>query len=180
MNTLFLPDKITIEILDVDNYPILQKGVLIGIRTFANYDSDIDVSPFLTDKNGMISITADDIRKRADNFISYGEADYSTLESAKPEIEIYYWGKNSLEKHIKYWTKILSNKKDHTQFDMWAEQLGNLKNKFASIEANEKEALEVYSTAHNRKAGLLDDITLMEDTWDKPNAVLNYKLNVDL
>jgi hypothetical protein len=126
MQTLFIPDKIQIDFFDGDNNPLRQDRILIGIRTFANHKNDIDLSPFLTDSSGSVTITSADIKERFDNFVSYGLMDYSSLETAKPKIEIYFWGNKNLDRYISYWTKLLSGKKDLKQFEMWGDQLGKL------------------------------------------------------
>jgi hypothetical protein len=142
MQTLFIPDKIQIDFLDGNNNPLRQDKILIGIRTFANHKNDIDLSPFLTDSMGSLTINSVDIKDRFDSFVSYGLMDYSSLETAKPGIEIYFWGNKSLDRYIDYWTKLLNGKKDLKQFEMWGDQLGKLPKEFAKIEQAIKNGLQ--------------------------------------
>ena len=179
MQTLFIPDKIQIDFLDGNNNPFRQERILIGIRTFANHKNDIDLSPFLTESSGSLIITSADIKERFDNFVSYGLMDYSSLETAKPKIEIYFWGNKSLDRYITYWTKLLSGKKDLKQFEMWGDQLGKLQKEFAKIEQKEREELKVYETCFNKKTKFSDDLILVKDNWDKPNGELIYKVKLD-
>jgi len=84
---LTIPEKITIFLTDLEGQAIKQDKILVGIRTFATHKNDINLSPFLSDKDGKIEITKKDIQYQADNLISYGIMDYSSLETAKPNIE---------------------------------------------------------------------------------------------
>ena len=179
MQTLFIPDRIQIDFLDGNNNPLQQDKTLVGIRTFANHKNDIDLSPFLTDISGSLTITSADIKERFDNFVSYGLMDYSSLETAKPNIEIYFWGNKSLDRYINYWTKLLSGKKDLKQFEMWGDKLGKLQKEFAKIEQREREELRIYETCYNKTTKFSDDIILVKDSWDKPNSELKYKVKLD-
>jgi len=176
MQTLFVPDKIHIDFLDSNNNSLQQDKILIGIRTFANHKNDIDLSPFLTDRLGSLTITSADIKKRYNNFVSYGLMDYSSLETAKSGIEIYFWGNERLDRYINYWTKLLSGKKDLEQFEIWGNQLGKRQKEFAEIE---REELTLYETCYNRTTKFSDDLILVKDDWDKPNSELKYKVKFD-
>src|SRR5438046_1501649 len=102
-----LPEKIEIQFYDKAGRPFRQEKLLIGIKTFATYKNNIDFSPFLSDENGLITITQDELKQTADNFITYGLMDYGSLESAKPNVEIYFWGNDSLKKYLDYWSSLL-------------------------------------------------------------------------
>lgn len=179
MQTLFIPDKIEINFLDGNNNPLQQDKILIGIKTFANHKNNINLSPFFTDISGSVTITSADIKERFENVVSYGLMDYSSLETAKPKIEIYFWGNKSLDRYISYWTKLLSGKKDLKQFEIWGDQLGKLQNEFAVIEAREREELKLYETCFNRTTTVSDDFILVNDSWDKQNTELKYKVKLD-
>lgn len=179
MQTLFIPNKIQIDFFDGNNNPLRQDNILIGIKTFANHKNDISLSPFLTDSVGSLTITSADIKDRFDNFVYYGLMDYSSLETAKPNIEIYFWGNKSLDRYISYWTKLLSGKKDLKQFEMWGDKLGKLRKEFAKIEQRDRKELSVYETCYNRTTKFSDDIILVKDKWDKSNSELKYSVKFD-
>jgi len=178
MQTLFIPEKIEIQLVDALGKPITQDKILIGIRTFANRKNSVDLSPFLSDEDGVIKITADDIKERFDVFVSYGLMDYVSLESAKPLIEFYYWGNTHLNQYIQYWTSIFINKKDNKKYEMWDEQLGKLQKEFAIIEKREREELKIFETCFNRKIKQAEDVTLIQDTWDRANTELKYNAKI--
>ena len=179
MQTLFIPDKIQIDFFDSNNNPLHQDKILIGIRTFANHKNDIDLSPFLTDGLGSLTITSADIKKRYDNFVSYGLMDYSSLETAKSGIEIYFWGNERLDRYINCWTLLLNKKKNLNQFKIWGNQLGERQKEFAEIERREHEELIIFETCYNRATTFSDDLMLVKDDWNKPDSELIYKVKFD-
>ena len=166
MQTLFIPDIIKIDLVDKQGNPLRQKNILIGIHTFATHKNNIDISPFLSDTNGQFIITKENLKKRADIFTDYGVMDYGTLESAKPDIQVYYWGNKSLDRYIKYWTMILKNKRTRVKTEMEIRLLGHLEERFAEIENREVNDLEIFSTCFNRQTKIETDIILIEDRWD--------------
>jgi hypothetical protein len=176
MQTLFVPDIIHIDIADKEGNPIRQENILLGIQTFATHKNDIDLSPFLTDNEGHITITKDQIQNRADTFISYGIMDYVGLGYAKPNIKIYFWGNDSLDRYIKYWTSILKNKKDRLQYQKWGDMMAKFAKHSAETEIREREELKMFETSFNRKTKQKQDIILAEDFWDKPATDKKYKL----
>ena len=180
MQTLFIPDIIRIKLLDKHGNPLKQGNILIGIHTFATHKNNIDVSPFLSDKTGQFVITKDQIKKRADIFISYGIMDYGSLESARPDIEIYFWGNKSLDRYINYWTMILGNKKTRVKTEMEIKLLGHLEREFAEIDKRETEELEIYSKCFNGQINLSDDVVLVTDHWNKPEDEKIYAVTLAL
>jgi len=176
MQTLYVPENIIIEFQDENGNPNAQNNVLIGIKIFANHKNDISLSPFLSDKNGIINISKKDIESSFNNFVSYGLMDYSSLESAKPEIEICYFGKNAINRYLEYWTKILSGKTDLKQFEIWGEKLGKREKEYAQIEKGERERFEIYSACKNRAFDETENIILIKDKWEKPQSEIRYKV----
>jgi hypothetical protein len=176
MQTLFIPDIIRIEILDKSGDPFREENILVGIKTFATHKNDIDISPFLNDKEEHISINKEQLSHRADIFISYGLMDYVSLGYAKPDIQIYFWGNNSLDRYISYWSRLLDHKKNRKQTEMEIKLLKKFEKEFAEIEKKETEELKVFSSCFNRKTKQKEDIILVTDIWDKSYAEKNYKV----
>jgi hypothetical protein len=177
---LNLPDKIEIQFYDKADKPLRQDNLLVGIRTFATHKNDIDLSPFLSDTNGLITITQDDLKQNADNFISYGIMDYGSIESAKPDIEIYFWGNDSLTKYLDYWTSLLASKKDLKNYEKWGDTLGKRDREAAIIEKQEREIYAKFNTCFNRQTNIKKNLTLVKDTWDGTQTTKIYKVNLEL
>src|SRR3569833_591017 len=119
--TLFIPDTVNIILLDKNDQPLHRAGVLLGIQTHANYRNDIDISPIVSDRSGLITITRNEIMNLADEFISYGIMDYSRLEGAKPNIAVYFRGKRNINIFLGYEVQpelIESLKKSIPNFDL--------------------------------------------------------------
>lgn len=180
MQTLFLPDVIHIDFHDKHSNSLRQENILIGIRTFATHKNDINISPLLSDKNGHITITKEQLQNRADIFISYGIMDYGSLDSAKPDIQIYFWGNDSIDRYVNYWEMILKNKKDKQQHEMWGDIMGKFAKQSAELEIREREDLNAFETCFNRTTKQRNDITLISDTWDKPAKEKNYGVTLSM
>ncbi|HUC82392.1 MAG TPA: hypothetical protein VMR70_15915 [Flavisolibacter sp.] len=174
MQTLFLPDIIHIDFHDKDGNALRQENILIGIHTFATHKNNINLSPFLSDKDGHITITKEQLQNRADNFISYGIMDYGSLDSAKPDIQIFFWGNDSIDRYMHYWKMILKNKKDRQQYEMWGDIMGKFARQSAELEIREREELHLFETCFNRTTKQRQDIILVNDTWDTPMRERNY------
>jgi hypothetical protein len=174
MQTLFIPDIIKFSLLNKQGNPLRQGNILIGIQTFATHKNNIDISPFLSDKNGQFIITKDRVMERADIFIDYGIMDYGSLESARPDIKIYYWGNQSLDRYINYWRMLLKKKKTRVKTEMEIKLLGHMEQRFAEITKRETEDLKIYSNCFNRETKFSDDIILVSDNWDGPEKEKVY------
>lgn len=175
MQTLFLPDIIHIELHDKDNNALRQENILIGIHTFATHKNNINISPFLSDKDGHITITKEHLQNQAGIFISYGIMDYGSLDSTKPDIQIYFWGNNSINRYVDYWKMILKNKKDRQQYEMWGDIMGKFAKQSAELEIREREELHHFETCFNRTTKQQQDIILVNDVWDIPIKEKKYK-----
>ena len=106
--------------------------------------------------------------------------DYGSLESARPNIQIYYWGNKSLNRYINYWTMLLKNKKTRVKTEMEIKLLGHMEQRFAEITKRETEELKIYSTCFNRQTNLSDDVILFSDNWDKPENEKRYTATLPL
>ncbi|HMG83564.1 MAG TPA: hypothetical protein VK559_11060 [Ferruginibacter sp.] len=180
MQTLFIPDLIKINIQDQNGNLFKQENILLGIKTIATHKNDIDLSPFLTDSQGYITITKEQIKNRADIFISYGLMDYVGLEYAKPNIQIYYWGNDNLDKSITHWKQILNNKKNKPQNKNTESIMREFAKQFAEIEIRESEELNLFENSFNLKTKQRQDIILIEDQWDAPIKEKTYTLTLSI
>ena len=180
MQTLLIPDIIRLEITDKSGDPFRQENILVGIKTFATHKNDIDISPFLSNKEGRITISKEQVSHRADIFISYGLMDYVSLVYAKPDVQIYFWGNNSLDRYINYWSTLLNQKKNRKQTEMEIKLLKKFEKDFAEIRKREEEELDIFKSCFNRSTKQYEDIILVEDTWDKLFSEKNYKVSLNL
>ena len=179
---MILPDKILIQFRTEDEKPFRQENILIGIRTFAEHKNDIDLSPFLTDKDGKIEISKADLNKTADDFISYGIMDFATIESAKNSIELYLWTEKQIADYLDYWdrneiTDIESEVRTNPVFKMTSEQKEQLIREFKEVNKKEKIRLEKFRTAFNKNIET-SKTAKITDQWDGRNKEYNYEMIV--
>jgi len=160
--------------------PIRQENILLGIQTFANHKNDIDIYPFLSDHDGRLTITKEQVKQRADIFISYGIMDYAPLEYAKPDIEIYYWGNNKLDQCIRYRSMLLKNKKNRKVTEMEKKLIGHLEQKFTEIEERETQELQIFTSCFNRTRKQKQDVILVRDSWDKQVNEKSYTVSLSV
>jgi hypothetical protein len=178
MQKLFIPEIIHIEILDKNGDPFRQENVLIGIQTFATHKNNISLSPFLSNEDGRITITKEQIITREYRVIIYGLMDYVGLISAKPDIEIYFWGNNKLDNYINYWENLFNYRKSGEQAKMLNKLLGRVEFRSTDSHKEEEEEFEIYSTCFNRTTDQKEDIILVTDIWDKPMKERNYRVRL--
>jgi hypothetical protein len=179
--TLFIPKSICIQFRNKDNASINYKNILVGIKTHATRKNDIDIYPFLTDETGCINITAEQIKQEADNFISYGLMDYSTLESAKPLIEIYYWGIKSIERYLQHYTDKLLNQKTNYNTEIFLNHIrDDFRQEMEETENRERIEYEIFKECHNLNLPIENNVLLASDKWDIENEHLEYNVTLPL
>ena len=180
MQTLFIPDIIHIVFNDKIGNSLRQENILVGIHTFATYKNNIDIAPFLSDKNGQLTITKHQVQERVDDFISYGLMDYASVESAKPNIQIYFWGNDRLDRYILYWSSLLDDKKHRKQTIVDLATGKPREMDFSDLRKKEAQNLQVYSSCLNRTSNQRQDLILIEDIWDEPVSEKNYHVNLSV
>lgn len=179
--TLFIPELIHIEFRDKNNVPLNHENILMGIRTRATHKNDIYIHPFLTNGSGYVDITKEQIKTNADNFISYGIMDYSPLESAKPLIDIYYWGNRSINRYLEHNKHVISNeKKDYTFGGMIAGIKADFIKEMEGIGKKERNQYTIFKDCYNLTTHIEHDIVLVSDIWDKENKHLQYNVTLPL
>lgn len=169
-----IPDTIKIEFQDNDNSPLFQDNILVGIKTFATHKNNIDVSPLVTDKNGTITILKKELKELSNQYISLGLMDYTSLESAKENIEIYFIGTLNLGNRIRYIEQLIKNSHYLKQLEIWGNKLNKFDKEMALIEKRNIELLEQYSNSFNATSNIKMDTILVSDLWDKPEAERHY------
>nr|WP_294944735.1 hypothetical protein [uncultured Mucilaginibacter sp.] len=173
--TLFIPDRVIIEFTGNDGSPFKQENILIGIRTHASRKNDIDLSPFVTNTDGRIDISREEILKCADIFISYGLMDYIGLEYAKPHTEIYFLGNSRINIYLGTEIDPELEKSLSTYIPDW----DIVDYKQQSMErAKDKDDYELYTNCYNRSTKIIDNVILAKDNWSKKQAEVFYKVAV--
>jgi len=171
-----LPDIITIQFHDLQGETFHQRNILVGIKTIATHKNDITLSPFLSDNEGRIVITKEDLLAAAGDVYETGLMDYSSLESAKPEIEIIFIGKDKLKSQVRYY-EILSGDRRSSLLKVERELT---KKELAAVEQKKAwtDLYEKYKNCFNLKTSIDHDITLATDVWDGRESVKHYSVMI--
>jgi len=176
MQTFFLPEIIHIDFFSKNGKVLRQENILIGIHTFATRKNNINLRPFLSNKQGHTTITKEQMQNQANIFISYGLMDYSSLDSAKPDVQIYFCGNDSIDRYISHWEMIVKNKTDVQVYEQWGDILGKFAKQAAETEMREREDLQKFKTCFNRTTKYQQDIILASDFWNEPAKEKNYQI----
>ena len=175
-----IPKKIIIEFQDKENRPLHQDNILFGIKTSATRKNNIDISPFATNKNGSATIFKEDFQKLANEYIYLGIMDYTSLDSANENIQIYFIGRKNLENRISYLEKLVKNTRYLKQSEMWGDKLGKFDKEMALIEKRNVELLNQYITSFNMTTNIKTDTQLISDLWDKSEPERHYVCRLKL
>jgi len=158
---LVIPEHIEIQLTTSAGVPYKQSNVIVGIHSFATRKNDIELSPFISDKNGIITITKDQIIERARNFISYGIMDYNSLESAKSTVELFIWTKDKIQRYLNYWEPLVKENPTKNLAD-W--QIRVMDKEMLAIQEREQNEVELIKKSHN--ANSISKEFKIKMTWD--------------
>ena len=175
--TLFVPEHITIELLNKKNEPFRCANVLLGIKTYASYRNDIDMSPLVSDADGLITITKAEIMEIVKEFIMGGIMDYSSLESANPDVEIYFWGKSDVNIYLGY--EIDPHLEASLRFSIPNFDTEHFKKQRIEQMKDEKD-YAIFKNCFNLKSDIVNNLVCLKDSWGKPQKEANYKIILPL
>jgi hypothetical protein len=179
-----LPEKVTIQFRTEDGEPFRHENILVGIQTFAERKNDINLSPFMSDKNGTIEIAKSELKATANDFISYGIMDYLGIESVRDNIEIYLWTQKEIKKEIDYWAAgnkadIETDVRNNPIYKMSSKQKEQLIRDFKEIRVKENKRLDKFKKAFNDKL-LTKFTTRVTDKWDGRQNEYQYIMTIKL
>jgi len=174
-----IPDKIVIQLINESGQPFKQDRVLIGIRTFAISKNNIDLYPFLSDKEGNFVITKKELQDSASRFVSYGLMDYSSLESASPDIEIYLFTEEQIKQYVNYWEPKANRKiKDFPLINMIPEdKKEDFIRQYEEGRAKESEQLIKFKTSYNNQLNALQTQAI-KGQWDGVRDIYKYEMKI--
>jgi len=56
MESIVLPEKVVLRLLDSDGNPLRMPNVLFAVKAFAKRKNDFDLGPFVTNDDGVVTI----------------------------------------------------------------------------------------------------------------------------
>ncbi|MBD1384147.1 hypothetical protein IDJ75_02565 [Mucilaginibacter rigui] len=103
------------------------------------------------------------------------------IETAKPLIDIYYWGSMTIEHHLQYYNDRLVNQKINSgPGGLFANLPDNLIKEIKEGSNREREEYNIFNECYNRKLAIKNDMLLIRDKWDKENEYLEYNVTLSL
>jgi hypothetical protein len=127
MASLILPQKVTLRLVNSERKQLRVPNILFLIHTFANYRNDFELGPFVSDADGVVTITRRELLADADAHYDSGLMDYRAVEDRKDAVEIRAMESQQVEKALdartRTWTGLLRG-----EFRRWAdiEELRNV------------------------------------------------------
>jgi hypothetical protein len=127
MASLLLPDKVVLRLVDSASNPFRVANVLFFIHTFAKRKNDFTLGPFVTDREGVVTITKQDLLAETTAHYDSGLMDYDAVENCQPIVEIASMKpseiETALEARTRIWRRLLRG-----QSERWGtiEDLRNL------------------------------------------------------
>jgi hypothetical protein len=111
MISLFLPDKVTLRLVDPTGTPIPISHVLFRIHVFSNTKNDFLLGPFVTDVDGVATITKAHLLAEVAASYDSGLMDYDRIDECKPDVEIAPMEPSDIDRALKsrttLWTSLL-------------------------------------------------------------------------
>jgi hypothetical protein len=116
MTKFILPDKITVKLVKQRQQDIPVDNILLYIKTHARHKNDFYLGPFVSDKNGVITITKNDLDNEVTATYESGLMDFSSIENSFTFVELRLYDQNEIDKMIesrtKSWTSLLKGEKE--------------------------------------------------------------------
>jgi carboxypeptidase C (cathepsin A) len=116
MTKFRLPDKITVKLIKQRQQDLPLDNFLLYIKTYAKHKNDFYLGPFVSDKNGVITITKNDLDNEVTATYESGLMDYSSIENSFTFVELRLYDQNEIDKMIesrtKAWTSLLKGEKE--------------------------------------------------------------------
>jgi len=116
MASLVLPEKVTLRLIDSERKDLHVANVLFVVHAFANYKNDFTLAPFVSDTDGIVTISRNELLAEASAHYDSGLMDYRPLEDCKQEVEIRALQPHEIERALdartRIWTTLLRGESD--------------------------------------------------------------------
>jgi len=116
MTKFLLPDRIIVKLVKQRQQDVTIDNILLYIKTNARHKNDFNLGPFVSDKNGIITITKNDLDNEVTATYESGLMDYSSIENSYSFVELRLYDQNEIDKMIesrtKSWTSLLKGEKE--------------------------------------------------------------------
>jgi len=154
MISLSLPEKVVLRLVDSTGSPVRIANVLFRVHTFANRKNDFLLGPFVTDTEGVATITKGQLLAEAAAHYASGLMDYDRIENCQPVVEIAPMEPSDIDRALRARTNV------------WMNLLQGETERWSSIE----ELRNVYRNAANGRISA----TGFKVCWDGTETEVEY------
>jgi hypothetical protein len=116
MSKLILPNLIQVKLVKSPEQDFPLDNILLYIKTNASHKNDFYLGPFVSDNNGVITITKANLDNEVAATYDSGLMDYSSIESNFSFVELRLYDQDEIDKLIesrtKAWTTLLKGEKE--------------------------------------------------------------------
>jgi hypothetical protein len=164
MGNLIIPQKITIHLIDYHGQLCALGNVLFTIHLFARRKNDFHLGPYLSDKDGIVTITEGDLRHDIDATYDSGLMDYTSVEDCHALVEIQPNTVDDIKRAI------------HSRETVWTNLLKGEKERWGSMQ----NLLKTYRESSNHRLVLPAVFPRIRDEWDgiKPEYEYDFRINI--
>ena len=106
MESIVLPEKVVLRLIDSEGNAVRLPNVLFTVRTFATRKNDFNLGPFASDDDGLVTITKNDLLAAAEAHYDSGLMDYVQVENCIPSVVIGPMNAIEIEKALEARTKV--------------------------------------------------------------------------
>jgi hypothetical protein len=156
MESLVLPESVTIRLVDKDFLPVNISGFLIKVTAFARYRNNYHLGPFVSDEGGVIKFTRKDLLNDISAVHDSGLMDYAGYESCEQKVRIHAYTDQEIKKEIR------------SRSDIWVDLLQGEAERWGTIE----NLIAIYQAATNGKYNAVE----VESGWDDAQKEYEFEI----
>ena len=155
MTKFILPEKITVRLVKPEQQDFSIDHILLYIKTNARHKNDFYLGPFVSDKDGVITITKNDLDNEVIATYESGLMDYSSIENSFTFVELRLYDQDEIKKMIKsrtkVWTSLLKGEKERwTSIDHLVDTLKKSNNKLLQLYDSTKRVRADFDGTQNK------------------------------
>ena len=170
MTKFILPDKITVKLVKPQHQNFSVENILLYIKTNARHKNDFYLGPFVSDENGLITITKKDLDNKVTATYESGLGDYSSIENSFSFVELRLYDQNEIDKMIEsrtnVYTSLLNGEKERwTSINHLVDTLKKSNNKHLLLYDSTKSIRADFDGTQNEYEFQLDVFKLSSLNW---------------
>ena len=162
MSKLILPDIIRVRLVKPKQLDLPVDNILLYIKTHASHKNDFELGPFVSDKDGIITISKSDLENEVATTYDSGLMDYSSIESNFSFVELRLYDQVEIDKLIESRTKV------------WKTLLKGETKRWSSI----NHLVDTFKKSNNKFLLLYDSTRRIRADFDGTQTEFNFQLDI--